>query len=653
MLGDSTAVSASARGDVRRTGRILRERYVLETRLELGRFGTLYKAFDRLHGHGGRPYVAILTLPAEILRNPARLGAFRREFWAVSKLAHPNIVELFELDADADQHFVVLEWIDGESLRSIIDSLAPETVCEADALGVVRAVGNALIYAHSKGIVHGDIRPENIVVTEHGEVVVLFTSACLAKSAPFPVSTRDDVRGLAAVAYELMTGTPPPVGGLYGGGARGGEPMPIEGLGKKRWKALKSALSLRDGRMSSVRQLLAALDLEAAPISARPSRNASRRRPDLRRRRGRPRAAVLVGAVGAALALVGGARIVADRLPETLLSEWSARIHDGIDRSAVAARAGAAEVRAGIEWAAGAAASYWERRTAEREQEATESEQGAAERGQGAAEGEQEAVEWEQGTADPKQGAAEREQRAAERLQGADAAGDNGGAAGAESLPERAEGASASAHARGREDGGPRGFDAGASGASTLMSTGERAEMNGASGASGEAARGAALRSEAESPEPLSGRAMERRAPEETRSEPASDARGELPGDAPRSEPTGAGAVYFSAPEYSVSESGGVAVIEVRRTDSRERLSYVWWTRDDTAVSGEDYADLGRVVEQFEEGEAVRRFFIPLISDSVAEERAERFEVLLGVLSREGNQVGPLESAWVTIIDDD
>src|SRR5690606_2775232 len=127
-------------------------------------------------------------------------------------------------------------------------------------LGVVRTVGNALIYAHAKGIVHGDVRPENVIVTEHGEVLLLFTPACLARSAPFSVTPRDDVRGLAALLYELMAGTPPPAGLPYGR-AKDEEPPPIDDLGRKRWKALRRALSLRDGRIATVRQLLAALDL--------------------------------------------------------------------------------------------------------------------------------------------------------------------------------------------------------------------------------------------------------------------------------------------------------------------------------------------------------------------------------------------------------
>src|SRR5690606_33800344 len=155
-----------------------------------------------------------------------QLASFEHELAAVRMLSHPNVVRIFSLERDGETAFLVLEWVDGESLRSVIESLAPETVCEADALGVVRAVGNALVYAHARGVVHGGIRPENVLVTERGEVRLLFASACLAQSAPFSIGPRDDVRGLAALAYELMAGSPPPIGGLYPRG-KADEPEPI------------------------------------------------------------------------------------------------------------------------------------------------------------------------------------------------------------------------------------------------------------------------------------------------------------------------------------------------------------------------------------------------------------------------------------------
>src|SRR5690606_27540928 len=117
-------------------------------------------------------------------KNSAQLAAFEHELGAVRMLSHPNIVRIFSLERDGDIAFLVLEWVDGESLRSVIDSLIPETVCEADALGVVRAVGNALVYAHARGVVHGDVRPENVLVTERGEVRLLFASACFTRIGP-------------------------------------------------------------------------------------------------------------------------------------------------------------------------------------------------------------------------------------------------------------------------------------------------------------------------------------------------------------------------------------------------------------------------------------------------------------------------------------
>src|SRR5690606_21265194 len=117
MFGENTAVSTTADGGARRGASVLRNRYVLETRLAQGRLGTMHRATDRLRAQG-LEHVAILVLPAEISADPARLDAFKAGFEDVRALSHPNIVELYDLDCDGDEHFVVLEWIGGAALRS-------------------------------------------------------------------------------------------------------------------------------------------------------------------------------------------------------------------------------------------------------------------------------------------------------------------------------------------------------------------------------------------------------------------------------------------------------------------------------------------------------------------------------------------------------
>ncbi len=574
-----------------RSSPVLGDRFVLEARLAQGRLGTMYRALDRMGGRDGRPYVSVLILPGEISRNRDQLAGFEEQLEIVRALSHPNIVRIFGLERDGDTTFLVLEWIDAESLRSVVDSLAPETVCEADALGVIRAVGNALVHAHSRGVVHGDIRPENVLVTERGEVRLLFTSACLVRSAPFPITPRDDVRGLAALAYELMAGAPPPIASLS---ARDKlpAPQPIAGLSKTRWKALKSALAQRDGKFSSVRGFLAALELtdtSAPSRAARPERASDRKQGSLLR-------VVLGGVIGAVLAAAAVVSFMiwsdaADRSPG--LSMSPSTFGASAERAAEAAREGLADARARLARASGALSA----RLNDRRGTASPSVESATAVPPAIA---------------PASGAADGSGRSAARDPGGSlTTGDDAGAAVLETFPF----------------------------------------------ATGESSAAAPLEAPAETPAAAESAAVEP-------PEPAPAAESAAPGGesgtvlAAAGAPTAGAAapgmqVAFSQREYVVSESAGVAAIEVRRNDSVGDTSFVWWTRDGTARSGEDYADLGRSVERFRDGEAAVMLYVPIISDSIVEAPREHFEVHLGVLSPEGNQVGALLTARVTILDDD
>ena len=239
-------------------GTVVRDRFIVEEELDHGRFGTVYKAVDtqRTGLQGSPHYVALLVLPAEAVRGGQVLDAFKREFVRLQALNHPNIVKVFDFDRDGGVHFVTMEYVDGETLRAIVDSLRPELLWEREAVALIRAVGDALVYAHARGVVHGDVRLENVIVTAQHDVKVLFTSSCLATSAPFAVEPRDDLHGLACIGYELLAGEPPFARQSPVAGQGPIAPKRIKALSRQQWKVLRAILTGSDGRNCSVSEFL-------------------------------------------------------------------------------------------------------------------------------------------------------------------------------------------------------------------------------------------------------------------------------------------------------------------------------------------------------------------------------------------------------------
>ena len=212
-------------------GETLAGRYVIIEKVSHCGMGLVYKALDQRREKAGLPvpWVALKFASSADGRLSSASTYLRQEFQKLSQLNHPNIVSVFDYDSDGGVDFIVMEWLDGKTLASLLTQLSSKRVALGKAREIVRSVGKALAQAHSLGIVHGDVKPSNVFLTDNRAVKLLdFGSSgqapahgesepnwatrayasCQVLRGELP-QPHDDVFALGVTAYFLLSGDRP------------------------------------------------------------------------------------------------------------------------------------------------------------------------------------------------------------------------------------------------------------------------------------------------------------------------------------------------------------------------------------------------------------------------------------------------------------
>jgi hypothetical protein len=321
-------------------GELIADRYELEELVGSGGMSSVYKAHDRLLERS----VALKILHEQYTSDDDYVERFRREARSVAQLTHPNIVTVIDRGEQDGRQFIVFEYVDGENLKELLDREGP--LSPEEGIDLVLQVARGLAFAHSQGLVHRDVKPQNVLLDADGRAkvtdfgiarsldvdgvtitgTVMGTSNYIApeQARGQPVDEQTDVYSLGCVLYELLAGDVPYGGDNFVSVAMRHVNDPVPSVADVRpdvpWRldqAIQRAMAKDHGeRFDSMAGFAAELEACRAelahgegatmvvPARAAPPRRRQRARTPQRRRRWGLLGAVLIG-VGLA-ALAGG-----------------------------------------------------------------------------------------------------------------------------------------------------------------------------------------------------------------------------------------------------------------------------------------------------------------------------------------------------------
>lgn len=156
-------------------GSVIRGRFILNQVLGRGGMGAVYRALDLIKEEAGddNPYVAIKLLSGSFKDHPQAFVTLQREAKKTQELAHPNIVTVYDFDREDDVVYLTMEELSGAALIDVIRGKTDQVLDYKQKLDIIQQIAKGLAYAHSKGIVHSDLKPANLFLTDDGTVKVL------------------------------------------------------------------------------------------------------------------------------------------------------------------------------------------------------------------------------------------------------------------------------------------------------------------------------------------------------------------------------------------------------------------------------------------------------------------------------------------------
>ena len=274
-------------------GVTLKDRFVLLEKLGQGGMGVVFKAKDllKVEAQDKDPYVAIKVLTDAFKKYSGSFIALQREASKAQRLAHPNIATVYDFDRDGNTVFMTMEYLQGKPLNQLIKEINKKPLKLDQALHIIEELCSGLSYAHEKMLIHSDFKPGNCFLLSDGHVKLLdfgiarastqteeerentmFDPAKLSAVTPAYATPemfagmnpdpRDDIYGLACVAYQLLAGGKHPYNKVASPKIKelGIKPKPIKGLNRRQQKTLMKALTVvREDRIGNVEKFAEAM----------------------------------------------------------------------------------------------------------------------------------------------------------------------------------------------------------------------------------------------------------------------------------------------------------------------------------------------------------------------------------------------------------